>query len=97
VELHPDTAASRGIQDKEEVVVESPKGCITSIAKLNEKLDPRVVSVPYGWGHKFGGAWQLANSAEGESVNYLIDDALFDKISGTPNYRSAVCEVRKKL
>jgi len=95
VEIHPATAGARGIKDAEFVTVESPRGKIELKAKLNSKVDPRVVFIPYGWGHNYDGSWQLANSSPGESVNILTDHALTDAMSGMPNYKSLLCQVRK--
>ena len=95
VEIHPDTAKCRGIQDGDRVTVESPKGAITLEVKINDRVDPRVVMIPYGWGHRYQASWQLANSDPGENVNFLTDHKLTDKISGMPNYKSNICEIKK--
>ena len=95
VEIHPETARKRNIQQGELVIVKSPRGSIKLEAKLNSSIDPRVVFIPYGWGHYYNGSWQLANSDPGENVNILTDDKLIDKMSGMPNYNSLLCEVKK--
>ncbi|MFQ5848923.1 MAG: molybdopterin-dependent oxidoreductase [Candidatus Methylomirabilales bacterium] len=59
VEIHPDTAAKAGIQDGDEVWVESPKGRIRLRAKLYTGMRPDVVEIPL-----FGG--------EGPNPNDLI-------------------------
>jgi anaerobic selenocysteine-containing dehydrogenase len=43
IELHPDTAAARGITAGSWVAVETPAGGMRARARLNDKLDPRVV------------------------------------------------------
>ena len=93
VELHPDTAAARGIADGEKVLIESPRGSIRLPAKVSDKVDPRIAVVPYGWGHHYGGSWQLANRDPGENPNVLLDHHNGDRISGMPNYKSTLCQV----
>lgn len=95
VELHPDAAAARDIVEGERVLVESPRGSIQLPAKLRDKIDPRVAVIPYGWGHHFGGSWQLANQDPGENPNVLLDYRKIDNLSGMPNFKSTLCEIRK--
>jgi len=95
VELHPEAAAARGIENGERVVVESPRGSIKLPAKVSPDIDPRVVAIPYGWGHHFNGSWQLANRDPGANPNVLLDYRKIDKLSGMPNFKSTLCEVRK--
>ena len=50
-----------------------------------------VVYAPVGGGGPLGTeAWKQAN------VNSLTDDQQFDEISGFPNYKTLLCEVKKK-
>ena len=95
VELHPQAAAARGIENGERVLVESPRGRIELPAKVSTRIDPRVVAIPYGWGHHFGGSWQLANQDPGENPNVLLDCEKIDDLSGMPNFKSTLCEIRK--
>jgi anaerobic selenocysteine-containing dehydrogenase len=95
VEIHPDTANVRNIIEGDIVKVKSPFGEISLKAKITEKVDSRIVMIPYGWGHKFNSAWQLSNKSEAECVNYLLDHKIIDKDSGIPAYKSMICEVSK--
>jgi anaerobic selenocysteine-containing dehydrogenase len=95
VELHPDTARERGIADADPVIVSSPRGEIRLKAKLNPKVDPRVLVVPYGWGHHYDASWRLANAAPGANVNILTNHKVIDKMSGMPDYKTALCQVVK--
>jgi anaerobic selenocysteine-containing dehydrogenase len=97
VELHPDTAAARGIAAGSWVAVETPAGGMRARARLNDKLDPRVVIGEHGW-------WQACNeldvpdyspfSAAGANFNRTVDAAIRDPISGTPEHRANLCEVK---
>jgi anaerobic selenocysteine-containing dehydrogenase len=97
IDLHPDTAAARGITAGSWVTVETPAGGMRARARLNDKLDPRVVVGEHGW-------WQgceelnLAGydpfSSQGANFNRTVDGAIRDPISGTPSHRANLCEVR---
>ena len=49
LELHPATAAARKITAGSWVALETPAGAMRARARLNEKLDPRVVVGEHGW------------------------------------------------
>ena len=66
-------------------------------ARLNERLDPRVVVGEHGW-------WQSCQeldapgydpfTAEGANFNFTVDATNRDPVSGTPGHRANLCEVR---
>jgi anaerobic selenocysteine-containing dehydrogenase len=97
VELHPETAAARGISSGDWVLIATPEGRIRAQASLNANLDPRVVVGQHGW-------WQACEaqgspacdpfSAEGTNFNLLIGGAILDPVSGTASHRAYLCEVR---
>ncbi len=70
--LHPDDAATRGIDDGQTVSVRSNVGMVELPAQLCDEMRPGVVSIPHGWGGLDGGA----------NANVLTDGALVDKLSG---------------
>lgn len=83
VELHPDLAKQLGIEDGEDVVVESwrKKGIILK-AKITKTIDARVISIPHGWSEA--------------NVNFLTDDEALDPVTGFPAYRSLLARLIKK-
>jgi anaerobic selenocysteine-containing dehydrogenase len=98
VEIHPQTAAARGIAEGDWVGIETPHGRIRACARFSPTIDPRVVSAQHGW-------WQ-ACSALGlpgydvvgpESANYnaAITADVVDPVSGVASVRSFLCEVSK--
>jgi anaerobic selenocysteine-containing dehydrogenase len=97
VELHPDTAAERGIAAGAWVDVLTPAGGMRARARLNARLDPRVVVGEHGW-------WQSCAASDapgydpfstaGANFNRTVDPASRDPVSGTPGHRAGVCEVR---
>ncbi|MCJ7594406.1 MAG: molybdopterin-dependent oxidoreductase, partial [Desulfobacterales bacterium] len=48
-EIHPETAATYGIHEGDEVVVETRAGAMTQVAHLTDRVDPRAVYSAYGW------------------------------------------------
>lgn len=80
VEIHPETAIKLGIENGEEVTVESERGSISLNAKVTEKINPRVVRIPTGW--------------DEANVNILTDDIARDPISGYPPFRSLQCRIK---
>jgi anaerobic selenocysteine-containing dehydrogenase len=97
VEVHPQTAAARGIANGTWVAIETPTGRARAVARFNASLDPRVVVGQHGW-------WQACASqvapaydsfsADGPNFNLLISSAILDPVSGTVSPRSSLCEVR---
>jgi anaerobic selenocysteine-containing dehydrogenase len=97
IELHPETAAARGIAAGNWVAVETQAGSMRARARLNDNLDPRVVVGEHGW-------WQecehlgLPNyspfSSEGANFNATVDGMICDPVSGTPEHRANLCEVK---
>ncbi len=98
VELHPSVAAARGIKPGDWVSIETPQGSVRARARLDESLDPRVVSGEHGW-------WQASPeigepgydpfSSAGANYNLLIGGDDIDPISGSVPHRAYVCEIRR--
>lgn len=93
VEIHPDTAASLGIKDKDWVWIETPVARVKMKAKLFEGIRPDVVNAQHAWwfpeekGSEYG--WKRSN------VNLLYDHAHFDPESGSEPLKSYLCRVYK--
>ncbi len=93
--LHPDTAHGLGIEEGDDVYIESPRGRIMQTATLSAGVDPRVVSVAYGWwfpeeGVSTGYGWDRAN------INILTDDGPpYSPEIGSPAMRGFLCKVYK--
>ena len=97
VELHPAAAQARGIKSGDWVSIETPDGSVRARARLNRRLDPRVVVGEHGW---WQGCDELGASGADpfgpHSTNYnrLIGTAARDPVSGTASHRSYLCEIR---
>lgn len=99
--IHPDTAAALGICEGDEVYIETARGRIKQRATLDSGIDPRVVSVGYGWWYPERGTcptsvpmpdWEEAN------LNILTDDGPpYSPEIGSPKMRGFLCKVYKGL
>jgi len=97
VEVHPDAAAARGIASGDWVTIETPEGSVRARARLNDSLEPRVVSGQHGWWQacpEIGAPAYDAFSADGANLNLIISNAAIDPISGSVPHRAYLCEIR---
>lgn len=84
LEIHPETAAKRGIKDGDRVKISSGIGSIFARARIYPAARPDVVVLPFGFGHFAHGRW--ANSRNNGNVSEIIPN-VSDPISGlTSNY-----------
>jgi anaerobic selenocysteine-containing dehydrogenase len=98
VELHPAAASERGIHPGDWVRIETPQGSVRARARLNDSLDPQVVSGQHGW-------WQACNeigapgydpfSPEGANFNLIIGNEAIDPVSGSVPHRAYICQIRR--
>lgn len=94
-ELHPETAKTHGIQEGDEVIIETRAGKITQVAHLVDRVHPRVVLSAYGWWFPEAGMdrvfeWERSN------FNMLTTTASVGKAFGTPNLKGIACRIRRK-
>lgn len=99
VEMHPATAAARGIRSGDWVRLETPDGSIRARAQLDESLDPKVVCGQHGW-------WQACPPVgapgydpfgpTGSNYNLLIGNEAIDPVSGSVPHRAYLCQVRRE-
>jgi anaerobic selenocysteine-containing dehydrogenase len=93
VELHPDTAAVRGIAEGDWVWIESPRGKVKQKAKFNTGIDPRVVVAEHGWWFPEDQTpehgWDVSN------INVLTDNAhaSMDPTIGATCLRVLLCNI----
>lgn len=97
VDMHPQTAAERGIVEFSSVEILRGPYEITMEARFDSNLHPGVVVAEYGW-------WQAApdigapgyeiGGASDANYNSLAAGGAIDPISGAPAVRSLCCEVR---
>jgi anaerobic selenocysteine-containing dehydrogenase len=83
IQIHPDDARSRGIEDGKVVMISSPRGAVEMVAEVTDRMLGGSVHAYHGWGSA--------------NVNVLTDDQQLDPISGFPAYKSTLCEVSLKV
>ena len=82
--MNPTDAARLGLSAGQMVAVKSRVGQIHAQLELSDEMMPRVVSMPYGWGHSRSGTrLSVAQQHAGVSMNDLTDERRFDQVSGT--------------
>jgi anaerobic selenocysteine-containing dehydrogenase len=96
VEVHPDTAAARGISAGAWVRISTPNGAVRARARLNAGLDPGVVCAQHGW-------WQGCEDLDlppsdpfelgGVNLNLVLRQTPSDPVSGSSPLRASLCDV----
>ncbi|MGN6576052.1 MAG: molybdopterin-containing oxidoreductase family protein [Nocardioides sp.] len=98
VELHPDTAAGRGIGAGDWVRISTPHGTVRARAKLNVGLDPGVVCAQHGWGEgceELGLPATDPYAADGVNLNLVLKQTPSDPVSGSSPLRASLCDVAR--
>jgi anaerobic selenocysteine-containing dehydrogenase len=96
VELHPDTARSRGIKAGDWVRVETPHGGVRARARLNADVHPDVVCGQHGWWQACAAIGAPGYDAFGEtssSLNLILRHQPSDPISASAPLRGYLCNV----
>ncbi len=81
--INPVTAKTLGIQEGDEVVVETPRGSMEAKAYLTEGIQPDVVQLPSHW------------TAQ-HNVNVVMDNEHCAPYIGSTQLRCQLCRVKKK-
>ncbi|MEV4053823.1 molybdopterin-dependent oxidoreductase [Amycolatopsis sp. NPDC049688] len=96
LELHPETAAARGITAGDWVRLETPQGSIRARAKFNVNLDPAVVCGQHGWWQPAAGLGSPGYPVTGDgsaNLNLVLSQGPSDPVSGSSPLRASLCEV----
>jgi anaerobic selenocysteine-containing dehydrogenase len=92
LEIHPDTAARRGIRSGDRVKISSELGAIFARARLYPGCRPDTVVLPYGFGHWAHGRW--ASSRKTGNGDEIIAN-VSEPVSGLAAYYTATVKVEK--
>lgn len=98
IDVHPDTAAARGISDGDWVRVVTPHGRARMRAHVTAWLDPRVVRARMGWWQgcdPLALAGYDAESDDGANLNRMIGNHNVDPVGGGVPHRSYLCEIER--
>ena len=96
VELHPDTAAARGITVGDWVRISTPAGSVRARAKFNAGLDPSVVCGQHGWWQACADLDLPGYPVEGPgsaNLNLVLPQQPGDPISDSAPLRSSLCDI----
>jgi len=89
--MNPDTAASLGIADGDEVIVESPYGSTTAVAQLTMRMHPEVVGAQHGFGHR-----ALGQVAKGRGSAFSdLNTIRYDPLAGQACHKEICVRVRR--
>lgn len=92
--IHPEDAASRGVEDGGSVTVSSRVGEVEVRAEVDDSVMPGVVSLPHGWGHgRKGVKLSVATAHAGVSINDLTDELHIDELTGNSGFSGVPVEV----
>jgi anaerobic selenocysteine-containing dehydrogenase len=89
LEIHPNAAKQRHINDGDWVSIETLRGKILHKARFDESLNPAVVTAQHGWWYGYKDGWKTVN------INMLTDDENIDPNVGSGALKGLMCEVRK--
>lgn len=97
LQINPETAKARGVEDGDWIALETPRGSIQMRAAYRGDVQPDVVVGQEGW-------WQACDvldlpgydpfSEKGSNLNLLMTNSVIDPISGSVPHRGQPCEVR---
>ena len=89
--IHPDAAEEYGIDDGDEVWVESPYNRGRTTAKVTYRMHPEVVGVQHGFGHWAGGELAAGRGIGMSDLNTIN----YDVLSGMALHKEICCKVYK--
>ena len=96
LEIHPDTAAARGIDDGAWLILETPHGRMRAVARYTDTLHPMVVSATHGWWEACDALSQPgydAKSEKGANINAVIGRGHVDPVSSSLPFKSYICRI----
>lgn len=81
-EIGVETAKKYGIEDGDQIIIETDRGSIRIRAKVTDRVMEGVVCVPHGW-------------PRDANVNLLTDTTIREPLMGYPELKSLLCSIRK--
>jgi len=91
LKINVDVAKRFGIQDGDEVWIESPYGKIKSKVSLTQGIHPEVIGLQHGFGH-----WAMGKVAKGKgSLDAFLRPTVADPISGQALHKECCVKIYK--
>ena len=98
LQMHPDDARARALDDGAAVRVTSRVGEVVAPLEVTDRVMRGVVSLPHGWGHgRSGTSMPVANRHPGVSINDLTDDQRIDTLTGNAGFSGVPVSVRADI
>jgi anaerobic selenocysteine-containing dehydrogenase len=94
VELHPDLAQQKGINETDWVIIQTPVGSMRARAKLTEDIAANAVCAQYGWWEPCPDLGLPGYELAEANYNAVIDDASYDRASGSNAMHGYPCSIR---
>ncbi|KZZ09732.1 dehydrogenase [Oleiphilus sp. HI0079] len=92
--VHPSDMERLGIEDCGLIEVETRVGKERVAVKASDEVMQGVVSIPHGWGHNRSGTrLNIAEQHAGVSVNDLVDDKVYDPVTGNAALNGVLCRI----
>lgn len=95
LEIHPMTAATRGIKDRDRVRIINKIGSIEAIARVTNATRPDTVVLPMIHGHWAQGRWAEASSRLPSGSTNEVTENLSERLSGQACYHSGLVKVER--
>jgi anaerobic selenocysteine-containing dehydrogenase len=95
VELHPSLARRENIGDDDWTIIETAVGAMRARAKITEDIEEQTVCAQYGWWEPCPDLGLPGFGLAESNYNALIDDASYDRLSGSNFMRGYPCSIRR--
>ena len=98
VQIGAGLAAARGISTGDWTQVSTPGGLVKLRARIDEKLDDRVVIAEFGWWQGCAALGRADTPISGDassSINAILSDAHRDPVSGSVPLRATLCQIAR--
>ncbi len=96
VQVHPQTAASLGIKQDDQVWIEGPRGKVRMKCQYFDGIDPGVVHAEHSWWFpELPGAEPSLHGAFDSNINVLTTDEHCDPVHGGWPLKTGLCKIYK--
>lgn len=90
LQIHPETAASIGVEEGEWVELVTPRGRVDIRITLFDDVHPRVVHAPHGYWYGVDEGWKKIN------INIITNDEPLCPVTASVPIKALLCRIEKK-